>query len=268
MYDYVLGGMHNFPADREAAERIRAQAPELEDAAWANRAFHQRAARWMADQGIRQFVDIGSGLPTPGSTHGVAQRVWPDARVAYVDNDPIIRAYASELLTDDGTTTVITADMRDPDLVLNELRGLVDFDEPTGLLITAVLNFVADSADPWALVAQYVKALAPGSYVALSHATYDRVPPRLIQASTEVYARTTQDWKPRPLAEVERFFSGLEIVSPFPGAEPKVTHLDVWGSLGVLGSPDPEEADAPGSDWWFGGVARRPDGYSPSASRW
>jgi hypothetical protein len=132
MYDYVLGGKHNFPADREAAERIRAQAPELEDAAWANRAFHQRAARWMADQGIRQFVDLGSGLPTPGSTHGVVQSVRPDARVAYVDNDPMVRAYASELLTGDGTTTVVTADLRDPGLVLNELRALIDFDEPTG----------------------------------------------------------------------------------------------------------------------------------------
>src|ERR1700735_84732 len=171
MYDYVLGGTHNFPADRQAAERVRAQSPDLEDAAWVNRAFHQRAARWMAAEcGIRQFIDIGSGLPTLANTHDIVQEIAPQARVVYVDIDPMVRAYAAELLADDGTTAVVTADVRDPDRVLDdpELRALIDFAQPAGLLLTAVLHFVADSSDPWGLVARYAAALAPGSYLALS----------------------------------------------------------------------------------------------------
>ena len=196
MYDYVLGGKHNFPVDREAAEWVRERAPDLEDAAWVNRAFHQRAARWMAaERGLRQFLDIGSGLPTEGNTHGIVQRVAPEAHVVYVDLDPMVRAYACELLAHDGTTAVITADMRQPDTVLNDpgLRRLIDLDEPVGLLMTAVLHFVADDNDPWGLVARYMKALAPGSYLALSHVTYDRLPPALVQASSEVYARAGAD---------------------------------------------------------------------------
>jgi S-adenosyl methyltransferase len=254
MYDYVLGGKHNFPVDREAAERVRERAPDLEDAAWVNRAFHQRTARWMAaERGLRQFVDIGSGLPTEGNTHGIVQRVAPDAHVVYVDIDPMVRAYACGLLAHDGTTAVVTADMRKPDTVLNDpdLRRLIDFDEPVGLLMTAVLHFVADEDDPWALVAQYVGALAPRSYLALSHATYDRLPPALVQASSEVYAQAGADWHPRPRAEVERLFAGLEIEPPYEGADPAVSHLGVWGA------EDPAAADSDGSHWWYGAVARR-----------
>ena len=180
IYDYVLGGTYNFPVDREAAERIRAQSPDLADAAWVNRAFHQRAARWMAGQGIRQFIDIGSGLPTQSNTHGVVQEAIPDAHVVYVDNDPMVRAYASELLSGNGTTAVITADLREPDSILNDpaLHALIDLDQPAGLLMTAVLHFVADDADPWALAARYAGALAPGSYLALSHITHEGLPPR------------------------------------------------------------------------------------------
>jgi hypothetical protein len=252
VYDYVLGGVHNFPVDREAAERIRAQSPDLEDAAWVNRAFHQRAARWMAaEQGIRQFIDLGSGLPVGSSTHGVVQAIAPHAHVVYVDDDPIVRAYAGELLADDRTTAVIAADLREPDAVLNDsaTRALIDFEEPTGLLMTAVLHFVADERDPWGLVARYMEALARGSYLALSHITYEGLPPRLVQAGKEVYAET-QDIYPRSRAETERFFAGLEIVPPYPGAEPAITHIGLWGA------EDPELADSEGSHWWFGGVAR------------
>jgi S-adenosyl methyltransferase len=253
MYDYVLGGKYNLPVDREAVKRIRAQTPDLEDAAWVNRGFHRRVARWMAaDQGIRQFIDIGSGLPTGCSTHGVVQSVAPEARVAYVDNDPMVSVYAGELLGADGTTRVITADLREPDVVLSELRTMIDFDEPAGLLMTAVLHFVADASDPWGLVARYVGALAPGSYLALSHATYDRLPTRLVQATTEVYSEATQNMYPRTQAEVERFFEGLQLVPPYQGAEPKVIHVGLWGA------EDPELADSDGSHWWYGGVACRP----------
>jgi hypothetical protein len=253
IYDYVLGGVRNFPVDREAAERIRAQSPDLEDAAWVNRGFHQRAARWMAERGIRQFIDIGSGLPAHGSTHDVVQSIAPRSRVVYVDNDPIVRAYAGELLADDGTTAVISADLREPDSVLNDPAGraLLDLEEPAGLLITAVLHFVADDCDPWGLVARYADALAPGSYLALSHITHEGLPPRLVQAGEEVYAQA-QGIYPRSRAETERFFAGLEILPPYPGGEPAVTHIGLWGA------ESPELADSDGSHWWFGGVARRP----------
>src|ERR1022692_1683531 len=154
MYDYMLGGSHNFQVDRDATEQFRAQMPDLEDAAWANRGFHGRAARWMAaTPGIRQFIDIGSGLPTQSNTHEAVHAVAPHARVVYVDNDPSVLVYAAEMLTDAGTTAVIQADLRDPDAVLSQprMRELIDFGEPVGLLMTAVLQFVADSSDPWGL---------------------------------------------------------------------------------------------------------------------
>ena len=123
LYDYFLGGTDNFPADREAAEKIRARMPELADAAWANRGFHQRTALWLAgSRDIRQFIDIGSGLPTPNNTHQAVQKAAPDARVVYVDHDPLVRAYASALLTGDGSTRFVTADLRDPESVLTDPR--------------------------------------------------------------------------------------------------------------------------------------------------
>src|SRR5579875_3547922 len=181
IYDYVLGGTHNFASDRAAAERIREMTPDLADAAWVNRGFHQRAARWLAaERGIGQFIDIGSGLPTMGNTHTAVQKERPGARVVYVDIDPMVQAYASELLAADGTTAVVTADLCDPDRVLGDpaLRGLIDFGRPVGLLITAVLHFVPDEADPWEKVGRYCAALAPGSYLVLSHVTHERLPPR------------------------------------------------------------------------------------------
>jgi hypothetical protein len=255
MYDYVLGGTHNFPADREAAERVRAQSPDLEDAAWVNRAFHQRAARWLAaERGIRQFIDVGSGLPTLGNTHDVVQQVAADARVVYVDIDPMVRAYAAELLAGDGTTAVVTADLREPGLLLADpgLRALIDFSQPTGLLMTAVLHFVADGSDPWGLVASYLAALAPGSYLVLSHGTYQGLPPGLVQTSQDVYANATQSMHLRSREQIARFFTGLQLVPPYPDAEPAVTYVGMWGA------DDPKLADSDGSRWWFGGVARRP----------
>jgi hypothetical protein len=253
IYDYVLGGSYNFPVDREAAERIRAQSPDLKDAAWVNRGFHQRAARWMAaGKGIRQFIDIGSGLPTQSNTHGVVQKTIPDVHVVYVDNDPMVRAYASELLSGNGTTAVITADLREPDSILNApaLQALIDFDQPAGLLMTAVLHFVADDADPWALAARYAGAMVPGSYLALSHITHEGLPPRLVEEGVQVYQQGDGVY-PRSREQIERFFSGLELVPPYPGAEPTITHIGLWGAEA------PELADSDGSHWWFGGVARR-----------
>lgn len=254
VYDYVLGGTNNYQADRETAEKIRAQVPEMEDGAWANRGFHQRAARWIAQRGISQFIDIGAGLPTVGNTHEVVQRIHPGARVVYADNDPIVYAHAAQLLAGNPTATLIQADLREPDSILGsrELRELIDFTQPAGLLMTAVVNFVPDSSDPWGLVRRYVDALAPGSYLALSHWTDDKVPPRGAQRVREVYSRGTQPIYFRSKAGIERFFEGLEIVPPYEGAEPAVTYAGLWDC------EDPELADSDGSRWSFCAVARRP----------
>jgi hypothetical protein len=254
MYDYMLGGQHNFPVDREATERFRAQMPDLTDAAWANRGFHGRAAMWMADRGIRQFLDLGCGLPTRNNTHQAVHKTAPAARVVYVDIDPMIRVLASELQAGDGTTAVIQADVRDPDRLLDhpDLRALIDFTEPAGLLMTAVMQFVTDDDDPWALVARYAGAAAPGSYLALSHVTGDGLPPRLVECGTAVYQRAAHSAHPRSRAEIARFFDGLELVPPWGGAEPTITYSGLWGA------EDREAADTDGSRAFYCGVARRP----------
>jgi len=255
MYDYMLGGTHNLQVDRDATERFRAQWPDLEDAAFANRGFLGRAARWMAaDQGIRQFVDIGSGLPTQNNTHETIRQVTSEARVVYVDIDPMVALYARELLTDDGATAVIQADLRDPDSVLNHpgLRALIDFDEPVGLLMTAVLQFVSDAADPWGLVSRYLSAVVPGSYLALSHITGDHMPARSVQTGVEVYERATERAYPRTRAEIERFFKGVELVAPYPGAEPQLVNVGQWGA------EDPTVANSDGALAFYCGVGRRP----------
>lgn len=254
LYDYYLGGEHNFPVDREAAERIKALMPELSDAAWANRGFHQRAAGWMAAQGVRQFVDVGSGLPTRGNTHEVVRGAQPGARVVYVDVDPMVAVHAAELLSADGDTAVVTRDLRDPDGVLGDpgLRALIDFSEPAGLLMTAVMHFVAPAEDPWGLVRQYVGALAPGSYLALSHVTADGLPSRTVQVGREVYERSTERIFLRPMAQVERFFDGLDLVAPHERAEPGLCYVGEWGA------EEPALADSDGSRVLYCGVARRP----------
>jgi hypothetical protein len=257
LYDYFLGGTANLPVDREAAEKLKAAVPDIVDATWANRGFHGRAATWIAHQGIRQFIDIGSGLPTQNNTHQAVRNLAPDARVVYVDNDPMVAAHSGPLLAGDGTTTLITADVRDPDALLGhpELRRLIDLGQPAGVLITAVLHFVADDADPWGLVARYMAAVAPGSYLALSHGTYDKIPPDQIRAGSDTYAKATERIYFRTRAEVERFFAGLELVPPYSGAEPEVTYAGLWGA------EDVEAADTEGSRGVYCGVALRPDRY-------
>ena len=254
LYDYYLGGTSNFEADRVAAERLRLVMPELSDAAWANRGFHQRAARWIAARGIRQFIDIGCGLPTAGNTHQVLLEVVPDARVVYADIDPMVAAHASGLLTDASSTRLITADLRDPCALLGDpgLRAMIDFAEPVGLLMTAVLHFVSDQRDPGGLVARYMGALAPGSYLALSHGTDDHLPPSMMRAARELYRKATEQFYPRSRACQERFFAGLELAEPYPGAGPVLCHVGLWGA------DDPATADSDGSRIMYCGVARRP----------
>jgi len=253
VYDYLLGGQNNFESDRAAGQMLKSRAPELVDSAWANRGFHQRAAKWIAQQGVRQFIDIGSGLPTVGNTHEVVRRIAPNARVVYVDNDPMVLAYGKTLLGDDRNATVILADMREPETVLgNEaLRGLIDFSEPAGLLITAVLHFVADESDPAGLIARYVAELPKGSYLALSHMTADQKPELAVQTLVEVGLRAAGGGYLRSKTEVREIFGGLEIVPPYAGADPDLTWVGLWDC------EDPALADSEGSRWLYCAVAKK-----------
>jgi S-adenosyl methyltransferase len=254
IYDYMLRGNNYFQVDRLAAERILAVAPETRDCAWSNRGFHQRAAKWICQQGVRQFIDIGSGLPTVGNTHDVVHKVDPAARVLYVDNDPMVLLHSRALIGGSQPFGAICADLREPDTVLDdpEVRRIIDFGEPVGLLMTAVMMFVSDASDPWALVSRYLGVLASGSYLALSHLTDDYKPPAAAEGFRSVFDNATEHLYFRSKAKVERFFDGLELVSPYEGAEPGVTFTGLWGA------EDVELADSDGSRWLYCGVARKP----------
>lgn len=253
VYDCLLGGVHNFAADQAAAELMKASAPELVDAAFANRGFHQRAAKWIAEQGIRQFIDLGSGLPTVGNTHEVVRKVQPDAHVVYVDNDPMVKAYGTHLLEGDDEAAVVLADLREPDAVLGSeaILRLIDFDQPAAVLMTAVLHFVSDADDPVALVGRYVAALAPGSYLALSHTTGDQKPPRAVEAMNEAGRRSAGGNYVRTFDQVRQIIGQLELVAPYAGAPAGITWVGLWGC------EDPGSADSDGSRWLYCAVARK-----------
>ncbi|WP_020579754.1 SAM-dependent methyltransferase [Actinopolymorpha alba] len=255
LYDYYLGGTEYLEVDRLAGDKIFATVPELGDIVWSNRGFLQRASKQLAAEvGIRQFIDIGAGLPTRNNTHEAVQSVAPDASTVYVDNDPMILAHARSLLEGVDNTEFITGDLRDPDSVLGnpELRSLINFDEPVALMMAAVVHFVSDEADPWGLMKQYMNALTPGSYLCLSHITSDNVPPEGVAAFLSVYNNASENLYFRRRQDVERLFDGLELLPPYDGAEPGVTFTGFWGA------EDPEAADSDGSRWGLCGVARKP----------
>jgi S-adenosyl methyltransferase len=253
VYDCLLGGVTNFPADRAVAAMMRQRAPELVDAAFANRGFHQRAARWIAEQGILQFIDIGSGLPTVGNTHEVVRKVAPLARVVYVDNDPMAAWQGTELLAGDKNAAVVLADLREPGNVLGaeEVRRLIDFAEPVGVMMTGVLHFVSDADDPAGLVASYMAPAAAGSCVALSHMTGDHKPPQAVAVILAAGSQSAGGAYMRSRAEVRRLFGGLELIPPYDGADPDVTWVGLWNC------EDPELADSEGSRWLYSGVATK-----------
>jgi S-adenosyl methyltransferase len=254
MYDYFLGGEHNFPADRAAADQLLSFTPDVKDGVLANRGFHQRATIWMAQQGIGQFLDLGSGLPTQDNTHDAVRRVKHGCRVVYVDHDPMVAAQGSALLAGDGSTAIVTADITDPEAVLADprTRGLIDFSQPVGVLMTAVFHFMADDARPWEIPARYMAAVAAGSYLAVSHMSADGIPAAGLATAASAYSGTRSGIYPRNRAEVARFFDGLELVPPYPGAEPGLSHVGVWGA------EDPDAADTEGSRGVYCAVARRP----------
>ncbi|MGH4008611.1 MAG: SAM-dependent methyltransferase [Pseudonocardiaceae bacterium] len=214
IYDYLLGGGHNFEADRQAARRLLAAVP-ARDMARLNRSFLRRAVLYLIDAGIRQFLDLGSGIPTVGNVHEVAQDVDPACRVLYVDIEPIAVAHSELLLAGNDNASVIRADLRKPDTILAsaETRRLLDLHQPLGVLMVGVMQFVPDSDDPWAIVASYRQQLAPGSYLAMSHFTPDGMPERMAKA-VEVFKDTQEPAHPRTHAQVMRMFDGFELVEP------------------------------------------------------
>jgi hypothetical protein len=218
MYDFFLGGKNNFRSDREAGAKVNAALGNVmtHDIVWENRRFLQRAVRHLAGLGIRQFIDLGTGLPTQGNVHEVAQRVLPEARVVYVDNDPIVLAHGRALLATNATTTVITADVRDPVGILNnpDLGTLIDFSQPVGLLCVAIFHFIRDTDDPPGILAAFRERMAPGSYLALSHLTTDGPEADEIEQVIEVYKNATSPIVFRPRTEITQLFDGFDVVDP------------------------------------------------------
>jgi hypothetical protein len=218
IYDYLLGGKDNYEADRVATDAVLAIYPEMAFNAKANRAFLGRAVRFLAGEaGIRQFLDIGTGIPTAGNTHQVAQAVAPEARVVYVDYDPVVLAHARALLTSHqaGATEYIDADVRDTGTVISRARQLLDFTQPVAITLLAILHAMPDAYDPHAIVAKLLDAVPPGSYLALSHIASDLLDAETQQGLTGVSDRMIQqDFAFRARDEVMRFFEGTDLVPP------------------------------------------------------
>ena len=215
VYDYYLGGYHNFAADRAMARRALEMWPELPTIMRANRGFLRRAVSYLAEAGVRQFLDIGSGIPTVDNVHTVAQEVAPDARVVYVDIDPVAVQHSRSILAGDERTAVVHADLRAPDDVLRKVAdtGLLDLDRPVALLVVALLHFVPEADRPHAAIATYRDALAPGSFLTVSHATHEGRP-ELSTSHEELYRRMGTPMTMRSQHEVVAFFDGFELVDP------------------------------------------------------
>jgi hypothetical protein len=254
IYDYMLGGHNYFDADERACRRLLDAVPDARDIALANRGFHQRAAKWIAERGISQYIDIGSGLPTVGNTHEIVQKFIPSARVVYVDRDPMVVKHSQALVEGSGTISVICADLREPDTILShpDLHALIDFGQPVALMMTAVFHFVAEDDDPLGLLSRYLDVVPSGSYLALSHLTAEWKPPIAAEGFRAVFDTATEHMYYRTKAELERFFEGLELVPPYDGASPQVTFSGEWGC------EDPKLADSEGSRWLYCGVAKKP----------
>ncbi|MDH6108898.1 O-methyltransferase involved in polyketide biosynthesis [Kitasatospora sp. MAP12-15] len=242
IYDYWLGGKDNFPPDRAAAEHAISVSADIPAAARENRAFLQRAVRMCAREGIRQFIDIGAGLPSPGNVHEAAQEIQPDARVVYVDNDPIVLTHGRALLADNRSTTVLTGDVRELDELLDrpELRALIDFEQPVAILLVAVLHFVSDEEARAALDKVFAR-VAPGSYLVLSNSTHEGNPERAA-AAARTWEKTSSGINLRGRAHVETFFDGWELL------EPGVDFVPLWR---------PEGPTEQSTRWMYAGVGRK-----------
>ncbi|GCD41397.1 hypothetical protein GKJPGBOP_01051 [Streptomyces paromomycinus] len=256
MYDYYLDGRDNYEVDREAAQRVIEAHPQVRLSARANRAFLHRAVREVVAGGIRQIIDIGTGIPTSPNTHEVARETAPGVRVVYVDNDPIVATHAGARLTTTEDSGFVLADVRDPQAILDHptVRGLIDFDQPVALLLVAVLHFVRDDEDPAGIVATLARALPAGSVLVLSHATGEpyeayeqgRTDERARDGVLDVYKNATATLNLRTRSEIEPLFGPFELL------EPGVVRVPLWRPDGPL--PGPEELN---NIIFYGGVGRK-----------
>jgi SAM-dependent methyltransferase len=231
IYDYWLGGKDNYAADRKAAEAAIAAYPGVATGARANRQFLARAVRHLAGEaGIRQFLDIGTGIPTANNTHEVAQSVAPDGRIVYVDYDPIVLLHARALLAshDDGRIDYLDADLRDTGSILERAARTLDFSRPVAIMLIAILHAVDDADDPYQIVATLLDAVPPGSYLALSHVASDIDPEKIAEATERLNQLSHQHFTLRDRAQVTRFFDGMELL------EPGVARVEEWRPVSEL----------------------------------
>jgi hypothetical protein len=251
MYDYFLGGKDNYAADRETAEAALLSLPALRTGVRENRKFLMRTVRYLAGEaGIRQFLDIGTGLPSAENTHEVAQKIAPDSRIVYADNDPLVLAHARALLTSSptGQTAYIQADLREPEKILADpaVRGTLDLTQPVALMLVAILHFIADQDDPAAIVAALLEPLPPGSYLVASHISPDHDPDG-VGGAERAYRASGVTARPRSAGEFGRmFFGGLELIAP---------------GLALVSEWRPDERELrpkPGEVNSYGAVGRKP----------
>ena len=248
IYDYLLGGKDNFAADREAAKQLIAAIPDVAAIARDNRSFLGRVVRYLAMQaGIRQFLDLGSGLPTQANVHELAQGVAPDVRVVYVDNDPVVASHGRALLASRDRVAMALADLRDPASVWQhpDVAGLLDWTQPIAVLCTSTLHFVADEDEPHTIIAGYRDHMAPGSYLAITHGTMEEDPAGERDKAAGVYRQASSQLHVRPLADVRRFFDGFELV------EPGLVWITEW-------RPEPGTAPTGRAQSMRGAVGRKP----------
>lgn len=246
IYDYLLGGKDNYSADRDAAVELVRLIPDALRAAHHNRRFLQRAVRFLtADAGVRQFIDIGTGLPTQGNVHEVAQSINRDARVLYVDYDPVVISHAQALLVKNPLVVAINRDLRDPAQIIAHpaLQALIDLNKPIAVLLVAALHFIRDADEPYEIVDELKSAMPSGSYLVVSHVTADDVSGQVTSKVRQLYDRTTAPATPRTREEIGRFFDGMEIIAP------GLTDVSVWRTESTPGGL--------GRTLFYGGVGRK-----------
>jgi len=246
-YDYLLGGFHNFAVDREFAACIERVFPWIRLGAHANRAFLGRAVRWLVGAGIRQFLDIGSGIPTMGNVHEVAEEATSGVRVMYVDIDPVAVAHARAVVSEIPWVQVLRADLRRPQEIVNhpDVTGLLDFSEPVGVLLSAVLDFIPDADDPFGIVAQLKDAVVSGSYFVMSHGTHVPELAEAYAALEQMLRQTPTSLHLRSREQVARLFTGLDLV------EPGLVVISDW-------HPDPNQGVTEPWPGFLGAVGRKP----------
>lgn len=250
MYDYLLGGKDNFAPDRDLAEQYLALYPHARTAAVENRAFMRRVVSWLTGEvGVGQYLDIGTGIPTSPNLHEIAQGITPSTRVVYVDSDPLVLVHARALLVSapQGATDYIDADLRDPQRILTGAADTLDLTAPVALMLVSVLHFLTDADDPYATVRRLVSALPSGSYLVISHGTYETLDPQQVARFRSLNSASPVPFRDRNRDEVGRFFEGLELV------EPGIVPVAAWRDTDRQ-EPRPQDDHVP----YYGAVARKP----------